>query len=36
MMIFFVMVRCASSISIMVFAVHEVKIVMVFSQAMLL
>lgn len=35
-MILFVIVRCASSVSIMVFAVHEVKIVVVFSQAMLL
>lgn len=36
MIILLVMVRCASSVSIMVFAVCEVRIVMAFSQAMLL
>lgn len=30
------MVRCASSMSFMVFVVHEVKILMVYSQAVLL
>lgn len=36
MTILLVMVRCASSLSIVVFEVCEVRIVMAFSQAMLL